>query len=102
MEQELQAQLEKRAQKDLRKQHAAAKAIANKAAELAEMEKTLHIDAMLQQIADTSRSEALAAGATEEESHATCATTIAIARAKKYQAPCKHKGMTSEDKAKRE
>jgi hypothetical protein len=63
-EQELHAQLEKRALKELRKQQAAAKAAANRAAERAEMETAMHIDAILQQIADTTRNAALAAGAT--------------------------------------
>ena len=85
-EQELQAQLqlEKRAQKDMRNHQVAAEAAANRAAELAEMGKTLHTDAMLQQIADTSRSAALATGTTMEEAHASDATTIAMARAEKH------------------
>ena len=45
------------------------------------MEKALHTDAILQQIADTSRSAALAVGATQEEAHAARATTLAMARA---------------------
>jgi hypothetical protein len=86
-EHKLHAQLEKRAQKDLRKQQVVAEATANRAAELADMGKALHTDVMLQQITDTTRSEALAAGAIEEEAHATGATTTAIARAEKNHAP---------------
>ena len=63
-EQELHTQLEKQVLKDLKKQQAAAKAAANRAAERAEMETTLHIYAILQQIADIARSAALAVGAT--------------------------------------
>ena len=37
---------------------------------------TLHIDALLQQIAETTRSAALAAGATEEEANAPGTTTL--------------------------
>ena len=85
-EQELQAQLEKRAHKELRNQQAAGKTSAHRAAEMAEMEKAIHTDAMLQQIADTSRNAALAARATKEEAHEACATTLATSRAK-YQAP---------------
>jgi len=85
-EQELHTQLEKRTFKDLKKQQSAAKAAANKAAERAEMETTLHADALLQQIADTSRSEALAAGAIKEEARAAGATALAMARAER-QAP---------------
>ena len=60
-EHELHPQLEKRALKDHRKQQTAAKAAAYKAMESAEVETTIHSDALLQQIADTSRSAALAA-----------------------------------------
>jgi hypothetical protein len=81
-EQELQAQLEKRTHKEIRKQQAAANTTANRAAEIAEMEKTLHTDAMLQQITDKSRNAALAAGAIEEEAHATIAKALAMAKAK--------------------
>ena len=70
-EHELYSQLEKRALKDLRKQQATIEAVANRAAERAEMETTLHTDAILQQIADTARNAALVVGATEEEAHAT-------------------------------
>ena len=85
-EQELQAHLEKRAHKELSKQHAAAKTAADKAAEMAEMEKALRTYAMLQYIADTTRNVALSAEATEEEANATGVTTLATARAK-HQAP---------------
>ncbi len=44
-------------------------------------------DAMLREIADTTRNDALAEGATEEEVHATCETTFAIVKSEKYQAP---------------
>jgi hypothetical protein len=54
----------------MRKQQPSAKAIANRAAEHVEMETTLQTYA-IQQISDTTRSEALAAGATKEEAHAT-------------------------------
>ena len=47
-EQELRLQLEKRALKDHRKQQAAAEAATNRAMERAEMETTLHTDAILQ------------------------------------------------------
>jgi hypothetical protein len=47
-EQELHSQLEKRAFKDLKKQQAAAKAAAYKAAERVEIETVLHTDAILQ------------------------------------------------------
>jgi hypothetical protein len=80
-EQELQARLEKRAQKKIRKQKASAKRATNIAAERAEMEKALHMDAMLQQIADTARNEALAARATEEEALKGGAAKHAMARA---------------------
>ena len=60
-EQELHSQLEKRALKDHRKQQAAAEAAANRAAERAEMETYMHTNAILQQVADTTRSAALAA-----------------------------------------
>ena len=85
-EQELHTQLEKRALKDFIKHQAAAEAAANRATERAEMETALHADAILQQIADKARSEALAAGATEKEAHAAGETTIAMARAER-QAP---------------
>ncbi len=45
------------------------------------MEKTLHTDAILQQIADTTRNASLAAGAAEEEAYADGATTLDMARA---------------------
>jgi hypothetical protein len=48
--------------------------------------KPLHTNAMLQHIANTTRSETLVVGATEEEAHVAGATTIAIARAEKYYA----------------
>jgi hypothetical protein len=100
-EQELHAQLEKRAQKEHMKQHATAEATANRGVKLAEMETTLLVDAMMQQITDTARSDALTTRATREETHAACETTFAIARAGKHQAPCSHKGSTHNDKAKR-
>ena len=83
-EQELHTQLEKRALKDLRKQQAAAEAAANKAAERAEMETTLHTDALQQQIAEKARSEARATGATEKEAQAAGETTLAMARAERH------------------
>ena len=83
-DQELHTQLEKRALKDLRKHQAVAEATANIAAERAEMETSLHADALLQQIADKARSKALVAGATEEEAHAARATTLAMARAEQH------------------
>ena len=86
MEEELQAQLEKRAHKVLRKQQATAETATNKAAEMAEMEKALQTDAMLKKTADTSRNMALAVGSTEEEAHASGATSLAMARAE-HQAP---------------
>ena len=73
-----------RKEKDLRKQQAAAEAADNRAAERAEMEIALHTDALLQQIADKARSDALAAGATEEEANATGATTLAMAIAERH------------------
>ena len=85
-EQELQVQMEKRAHKKLRKKKAAAKTTAKRAAEIAEMETTLHTNAMLQHIADTRRNAALASRATEEEAHATSTTSIAMARAE-HRAP---------------
>jgi hypothetical protein len=51
------------------------------------MEKALHADAVLHRIADATRSEALAAGATEEEAHAFSEAAYASAREEKYQAP---------------
>ena len=48
------------------------------------METSLHTDAILQQIADTARSAALAAGATEEEAHAAGTAALAMARAKQH------------------
>jgi hypothetical protein len=86
MEQELRTQIEKRALKDIEKQQAATEAAANRAAERAEMETALHTDAILQQIADTTRSAALATGATKEEAYEARTTTLAMARAEK-QAP---------------
>ena len=71
----------------MRKQEAAAGSTTKRSAEIAEMEKTLHTDAMLHQIADTTRNATLAARAIEEEAHAPSATTIAMARAEKHQAP---------------
>ena len=47
--------MKKKAQKELRKQHAAAEAAANIAVEHAEMKKALHSDAILQHIADGSK-----------------------------------------------
>ena len=70
-----------RAQKEIRKQQATAETTANRAAERAEMETALHMDAMLQQIADTARNEALAARATEEEALKGGAAKHAMARA---------------------
>ena len=50
------------------------------------MENALHMDAMLHQIADTARNEALAAGATEEKALAGGAAAHVMARAE-HQAP---------------
>ena len=50
------------------------------------MKTTLHTDAILQHIADTTRSAALATGATKEEAYEARTTTLAMARAEK-QAP---------------
>jgi len=83
-EQELHTQLEKRALKDIKKQQAAAEAAANRAAEKAEMEEALHTDALLQHIAETARSAALAVGATEEEANAARTTTLDMARAAQH------------------
>ena len=80
-EQELLTQLEKRAIKDIRKQQAAAEVAANRAAERAEMEAALHTDALLQQIAVTTRNAALAARATKEEANASGTTALDTARA---------------------
>ena len=51
------------------------------------MEKALHANAILQQIADAARSEALAAGAIEEEAHAAGEAAYASTRAEKHQTP---------------
>ena len=77
--------MEKRAQIEQRKQQATLKAIANRATEQAEMEKTLRT-AMLQPIGNIVKSDALAARATEEEAHAASQPTFAIARAGKFPA----------------
>jgi hypothetical protein len=45
------------------------------------MEAALHTYALLQQIAETARSAALATGATEEEANAAGTTTLDMARA---------------------
>ena len=78
--------MEKRTQKDQKKQQAAARAASDRASEHAEVENVLLVDAMMQHVADTTRSDALATRATGEEAHATSETTFAVAKAGKYQA----------------
>ncbi len=55
---------------------------------------------MMQEIADTSRSEAQATEATKEESHAVGVTTYATTRAEKHEAHMQTQGDYNEDKTK--
>jgi hypothetical protein len=66
-EQELQTQLEKRAQKNIRKQQATAEAAINRVAKQPNSEKATLEEAMIIHLAATARSATLAARATEEE-----------------------------------